>query len=131
MRTRLLQGEQATRLENSLQKSHDELVALVAAATAQSRGMTLQVPSRLIEALKSQQIAWAKYREEECELLGALTEAADQWQSAHASRCRNNLTDLRLKRIQSARSCILRIPEENRVFGQAACLQQLAPLVNH
>ena len=131
MRTLLLQGEQGSRLEETLRKSHEELVALVAAAKVQSRGMTLQPPPRLIDALKSQQIAWVKYRDEECELLGALTEAGGQWPSAHATRCSNNLTDLRLKRIQAARSCILRIPEESRLFGQANCLQQLAPLVNH
>jgi len=123
MRTRLLQAEKELQLDTTLQKKHAELVTLVSAASI--------TPPRLVAALKSQQTAWVKYRNEECELLGSLTGAADQWQSAHANRCRSNLTDLRLKSIQSAQACILRIPEAERLSKQSECLQQLAPLVNH
>ena len=131
MRTRLLQAEKELQLDTTLQKKHAELVTLVSAATQQYRGMTYTTPRRLVAALKSQQAAWVKYRDEECELLGSLTGAADQWQSAHANRCGINLTDLRLKSIQSAQACILRIPEADRLGKQSECLQQLAPLVNH
>lgn len=85
---------------------------------------------RLEKALVSQEAAWLKYRDEECELVGSLTGAGGSWPSTYAVQCESNLTDQRLRRVISATRCVARVPKDDRFNGMSNCLQQLAPLAN-
>jgi uncharacterized protein YecT (DUF1311 family) len=89
-----------------------------------------KVDARLLADLKTQQVAWLKYRTEECELIGALTGAGGTWPSTYAKKCEVNHTDQRIRRVSSAIRCIGKISNEKRLFEQNNCLQQLAPLTN-
>jgi uncharacterized protein YecT (DUF1311 family) len=122
MHTGLLLHQNQEKIEKQMGAKHAELVDLVSAVDA--------AHGRLVEALRSQQAAWAKYRSEECELIGALTGAGGSWPSTWAAQCTANHTDQRLRRIRSAITCIQKIPTDNRAFEQNRCLQQLAPLTN-
>lgn len=126
MRTGLLLARQVQQTEELLASTHDELIALVASSV----NGEIHVDQRLLGALKSQQAAWLKYRDEECELIGALTGSGGTWPSTYASRCEANHAEQRLRRVRSAMRCVQRIPAERRLFEQNACLQQLAPLTN-
>ncbi|MDO9315884.1 MAG: lysozyme inhibitor LprI family protein [Burkholderiaceae bacterium] len=128
MHTGLLAAQQQLKTEATLSRLHANLVELV--ASARMEGSDLEVNSRLINALKKQQLVWLKYRTEECEVIGSLTGAGGTWQSTYATRCDLALTEQRLKRVKSAIRCINRMPLESRYFEQGSCLQQLAQLVN-
>jgi len=123
MHTGLTLAAERQKLERSMLKRHEQLVALVAASMPGSE--------RLVMALKSQQQAWLKYRDDECELIGALTGAGGSWPSTYASRCALNLTDQRLRRIRSAYRCVEQARNKQEEHDAGRCLQQLAPLVNH
>jgi uncharacterized protein YecT (DUF1311 family) len=126
MRTGLLLVQQQQQVEILLASKHDELVKLVSSSSTDE----IPVDGRLLAALKTQQVAWLKYRAEECELIGSLTGAGGTWPSTYANKCEANHTDQRLRRVRSAIRCIQKIPMENRRFEQNNCLQQLAPLTN-
>jgi uncharacterized protein YecT (DUF1311 family) len=83
---------------------------------------------RLIAALKTQQAAWTRYRDDECGLAGALTGAGGSWPSTYAVRCEANLTELRVRRTRSAIGCMKAIPPSKRALDQSRCLYQLLPL---
>ena len=126
MHTGLLLVEKQRAAEIALATKHEELIKLV--LTSSVNGIT--VDERLLTALKTQQAAWLKYRTEECELIGSLTGAGGSWPSTYANQCETNHTQLRLRRISSAISCIEKIASDRRIFEQNRCLQQLAPLTN-
>lgn len=126
MHTGLLLVEKQRAVEIALATKHEELIKLV--LTSSVDGIT--VDERLLTALKTQQVAWLKYRTEECELIGSLTGAGGSWPSTYANQCEMNHTQLRLRRISSAISCIEKIASDKRIFEQNRCLQQLAPLTN-
>jgi uncharacterized protein YecT (DUF1311 family) len=128
MRTGLLLVEQLKKLDKALDREHGELVKLVSSAT--SPDGESHADSRPVAALTAQQVAWLKYRVDECELIGSLTGAGGTWPSTYANRCEVNLTQLRLQRVRSAMGCIHKIPTKNQLYDQNDCLQQLAPLVN-
>lgn len=128
MHTGLLLVEQQRKVDRSLETKHAELIKLVGAASS-SNG-EVKADERLLAALKTQQVAWLKYRTEECALIGALTGAGGSWPSTYANRCEVNHTQQRLRRVKSAIRCINRIPATERRFSQNDCLQQLAPLTN-
>lgn len=111
-----------------LKTMHDELIALL--SDSPNYNGENYPDSRVISALTAQQISWGKYRSDECELIGSLTGAGGSWPSTYANRCEVNLTEERLRRVNSAIKCIQKIPVENRWMEQARCLQQLAPLAN-
>ncbi|MGI1999550.1 lysozyme inhibitor LprI family protein [Shewanella frigidimarina] len=111
-----------------LKTKHDELIALLS-DTLNYDG-DKQPDSRVISALTAQQLSWSTYRADECELIGSLTGAGGSWPSTYANRCEVNLTEERLRRINSSIKCINKIPVEERWMEQARCLQQLAPLAN-
>lgn len=120
----LVRKQQAS--EKLLANKHDRLIGLVASSSTSS----IPVDQRLLDALKTQQAAWLRYRTDECELIGSLTGAGGTWPSTYANKCEVNHTEQRLRRIRSATRCIERIPPEQRQFLQNDCLQQLAPLTN-
>jgi len=113
--------------EAQLNDKHEELVNLVSSARTPDK---VRIDERLLNALKSQQVAWRKYVTEECELVGSLTGGAGSWQSTYATKCVANHTELRLRRVRSAVRCIEKISENERWLDQNRCLQQLAPLTN-
>jgi len=126
MHTGLLLVEQQRAAEASLQRKHKELVKLVGSSSSGE----VKADERLLAALQTQQLAWLKYRTEECELVGSLTGAGGSWPSTYTNQCEVNHTQQRLRRVQSAIRCIKRSPEDKRLFAQNDCLQQLAPLTN-
>lgn len=127
MHTGLLVVEKQKGIEMTLASKHEELIKLVSSSSS-SGGITAD--ERLLTALKTQQVAWLKYRTEECELIGSLTGAGGSWPSTYANECEANHTQLRLRRVRSAISCIEKISTDKRIFEQNRCLQQLAPLTN-
>ena len=126
MRTGILLSQELKAAELALTRKHEELIKLVSSSAID--GIT--VDERLLAALKTQEVAWLKYRAEECELVGSLTGTALSWPSTYATKCQANHTRLRLRRVSSAISCIETKPIEKRIFEQNSCLQQLAPLTN-
>jgi uncharacterized protein YecT (DUF1311 family) len=126
MHTGLLLVQKQQQTEKRLASKHDELIKLVASSVSGE----VHADERLLAALKTQQVAWLKYRTEECELVGSLTGAGGTWPSTYANKCEVNHTEQRLRRIRSAIRCVQNIPSEKRLFEQNACLQQLAPLTN-
>lgn len=122
----LLVKKQKT-LETQLVKKHEELVNLVSSAAMPEK---VWIDERLLKALKTQQVAWVKYRSEECELIGSLTGAGGTQPSTYVTQCEVSHTELRLRRVRSAIKCIEKISEEKRWYEQNNCLQQLAPLTN-
>lgn len=126
MQTGLLLVQQQQQTEKLLASKHDELIKLVASSVSGE----IHANERLLAALKIQQAAWLKYRAEECELVGSLTDAGGTWPSTYAKKCEVSHTEQRLRRVRSAIRCIQKIPPEQRLFEQNSCLQQLAPLTN-
>jgi len=126
MRTGIVLANKQEGTERLLAQEHERLVKLVSSSVAEGIGQD----ERLLSALKTQEEAWLKYRNEECELIGALTGAGGSWPSTYAVQCESNHTDQRLRRVRSAIACIEKIPAESRSFDQNRCLQQLAPLTN-
>lgn len=116
----LVQKRQAT--EKRLDRAYGQLVLLTESAS--------MLGPRVVEALKAEQVEWLKYRDAECELVGALTGAGGTWPSTYAARCEANLTDQRLRRVRSATRCIHRAIAKNQEFEESNCLQQLAPIAN-
>ena len=98
--------------EKLLASKHEELVKLVTSSSTEEN----RVDVRLLDALKTQQAAWLKYRKEECELVGSLTGAGGTWPSTYAAKCEVNQTDQRLRRVRSAIRCIEKIPIDKRFF---------------
>lgn len=128
MHTGLLLVQRQKTIEKTLEHSHRELLSLVSAT--KSADGSYGTDGRLLEALKTQQIAWLKYRSEECELVGSLTGAGGTWPSTYANKCDVNHAELRIRRVRSAIRCIEKLPGDKRIFEQNNCLQQLAPLTN-
>jgi uncharacterized protein YecT (DUF1311 family) len=128
MHTGLLLVQRQRIVEQRLERNHAQLITLV--SSAKSDDGTVVTDERLLEALKTQQVAWLRYRNEECELIGSLTGAGGGWPSTYASRCNLNHAEQRDRRVRSAIRCIERLPGETRLFDQNNCLQQLAPLTN-
>jgi uncharacterized protein YecT (DUF1311 family) len=126
MHAGLLLVEQQRTADANLQRNHKELVKLV----GQSSSGEVKADERLLAALETQQVAWMKYRTEECELVGSLTGAGGSWPSTYAKRCEVNHTQQRILQVHSAIRCVKRITKERRLFAQNDCLQQLAPLTN-
>ena len=126
MHTGLILNQERRQKEKLLTRKHNELLKIV--GPPQSDG--LHTDLSLLDALKNQQVAWLKYRSEECTLIGSLTGAGGTWPSAYASRCELNHTEQRLSRVLSALRCVKRIPSNNQIIQQNDCLQQLAPLTN-
>lgn len=126
MHTGLLLVQQQNTAEKLLTSKHEELVKLVSSSSTKE----IKVDGRLLAALKTQQAAWLKYRDEECELVGSLTGAGATWPSTYAKKCEVNHADQRLRRVSSAIRCIEKIQNEKRFFELNNCLQQLAPLTN-
>ena len=124
MQTGLLLAKKQQTTERLLTRKHEELIKLISSSSND------RVDERLVAALKTQQAAWLKYRNEECELIGSLTGAGGSWPSTYANECVENHTIQRLRRTRSAIACIKKIPNDNRIFEQNRCLQQLAPLTN-
>ncbi|MGM8229078.1 lysozyme inhibitor LprI family protein [Cellvibrio sp. ARAG 10.3] len=128
MHTGLVMAEKRRKISHQLETKHAELIALLAASP--DHGGNVNPDSRIISALKKQQPAWEEYTTEECELIGSLTGAGGSWPSTYATRCKLNLMEERLRRINSSIKCIQKIPLEARWMDQSSCLQQLAPLAN-
>ena len=126
MHTALLLVQQQQIAEANLQSKHAELVSLVASATSGK----VHADERLVSALETQQVAWLKYRAEECELVGALTGAGGSWPSTYANQCEVNHTEKRFRRVESAIRCIRKIPAPDRLYSQNDCLQQLVALAD-
>jgi uncharacterized protein YecT (DUF1311 family) len=128
MRTAMLAADARQKVEARLAQAHKALIDLLWTTTMDGKPW---MESRLPRTLESQQAAWLKYRTEECELVGTLTQAGGTWPTTHAIRCELNHTERRLRRVQAAIRCIQRIAPDERWLRQNACLQQLAPLTNH
>jgi uncharacterized protein YecT (DUF1311 family) len=126
MNTGLTKRDEQRKTEKLLAAKHAELVKLVESAAIGHEFAS----TRIFEALKTQQVAWLKYRDEECELIGSLTDAGGTWPSTYAVICQANQTDMRLRRVRSAIRCVEKIPVPDRLYEQSVCLQQLAPLTN-
>ena len=124
MHSGLVLVQQKKAAEMLLVNKHEALITLAASSSTKE----IRADERLLAALKTQQVAWLKYRNEACELVGSLTGAGGTWPSTYATRCELNQTNQRLRRIRSAIRCIKKIPSEKRYFEQNNCLQPLAPL---
>lgn len=124
----LLLVEKLKTAEKALESSHNKLLRLVSAAKPADG--SFGTDERLLQALKTQQAAWLKYRNEECELIGSLTGAGGSAPSLYATRCEVNHTEQRIRRVRSAIRCIERSLNDKLNFDQNQCLQQLAPLTN-
>lgn len=83
MHTGLLLAQQQNAVEKLLEHKHEELVKLVSSSSSGE----ISVDGRLLAAIKTQQVAWLKYRTEECELIGSLTGAGATWPSTYAKKC--------------------------------------------
>lgn len=119
----LVKKQEAIKVQ--LGEKHKELLEIVSSTS------TRYGDERLLTAIKTQQEAWAKYKDEECELIGSLTGAGGTWPSTYANQCSVNHIELRLRRLRSAIRCIKKIPIEERSYEKNRCLQQLAPLTNN
>jgi uncharacterized protein YecT (DUF1311 family) len=127
MHTGLLRRQIEDKLRKQLQQRHEELVALISTKHV-NNGTEHLDDQRLVEAVQAQHKSWHQFKDNECELIGALSGGMSTWQSARAVECEMNLTSQRLKRMQHAIRCVKRIAPEDRQFNQQACLYQLAPL---
>lgn len=118
-------AQQLRAIEKRLAPKYDELITLVSTTAVSGN-------DRVVQALKAEQKEWLKYRGAECELVGALTGAGagGSWPSTYAVKCERNLTNQRLRRVQSAIRCVHRLNEKGQAFKQNKCLQQLAPIAN-
>ena len=123
----LLRRQSEDKLLKQLQQKHEELVALISTKHVEN-GTEYLDDQRLVEAVQAQHQAWRQFKESECDLIGALSQAASTWQSARVVECEMNLTSQRLKRTQHAIRCVKKIAPEDRRFNQQTCLYQLAPL---
>src|SRR5476649_1238360 len=83
MRTGLLLVQKQKTVEQHLARKHGELIKLLSSSSNER----ITVDERLLVALKTQQVAWLKYRDEECELIGSLTGAGGSWPSTYANEC--------------------------------------------
>jgi len=83
MHTGLLLAQQQNAVEKLLEHKHEELVKLVSSSSSGE----ISVDGRLLAAIKTQQVAWLKYRTEECELIGSLTGAGATWPSTYVKKC--------------------------------------------
>lgn len=128
MHTGLLLVAQRKDIEKHLAAAHERLLDLVSSATASDE--TSQENEMLFEALKTQQSAWLQYQTDECRLVGAMTGAGGTWPSTYQNECMVKLTKQRLEHVQSAITCIERIPGDKRRFEQNECMQPLVPLAN-
>jgi len=106
--------------EGLLRKRQAELVRLMSAQP--------DTDTRLIEAVKTQQESWLKYRDGECELIGSLSGAGGSWPSTFSAECRANLTDQRFRRFNWAIKCWKAVAPSERPSARSRCLYQLAPL---
>ncbi|MGR4862647.1 lysozyme inhibitor LprI family protein [Caulobacter sp. LARHSG274] len=84
--------------------------------------------TRLVAALKAQQLAWKRYVPGECEVAGSLTGAGGTWPSTYAVKCEANLTENRVLRTRAAIHCVEKIAPTSRWLDQNHCLYQLMPL---
>lgn len=114
-------------LSKQLDKQHEKLISLISTTTTIRNNVYL-ADERLVEAVKDQQKLWESFLRSECELIGALSGGADQWKTAKAIECEENLTRQRLKRMRHAVRCVERIPSEERLHAQKECIFQLAPM---
>ncbi|ARU26612.1 lysozyme inhibitor LprI family protein [Cellvibrio sp. PSBB006] len=128
MHTGLVIAEKRRKVSSQLEVKLADLIALL--ASSPDNNGDIYPDSRTISALKKQQPAWDQYATDECELIGSLTGAGGSWPSTYATRCKFNLMEERLRRINSSIKCIQKIPLEKRWLEQSSCLQQLAPLAN-
>lgn len=127
MHTGLLRRQSEITLSEQLEHKHKELVSLISIKEIVNNKEYLE-DERLVRAVQAQHKSWHQFKDNECELIGALSGGASTWQSARAIECEENLTQQRLKRTQHAIRCVKKIAAENRRFNQQTCLYQLAPL---
>lgn len=125
MRTGLSQADELHSVESSLRKRHQALVDLIDASDDPNG-----IDGRLINALKKQQSAWIQYRDHECELVGSITGAGGTWPSTYATMCKLDLTEERIRAVDSVMTCMTEIPPEKRKFERARCLNVLTPLTD-
>ena len=128
MHTGLTLVAKLKKVSAQLEKMHADLITLLSSSPTYNG--KIAPDSRVISALKAQEVTWVKYRADECELIGSLSGAGGSWPSTYANECEVILTEERLHRIKSAIKCIQKIPLEKRWMEQANCLQQLASLAN-
>lgn len=116
--------EKLSKNTSKLQKQLDELTKLF------SNSSNENIDPAIIPTLKEQQNSWNKYISDECQLVGRLTEASDLWQQNYATKCKINLTEKRIIRINSAIKCIKKIPLAKTQTYKLNCLGQLATMTN-
>ena len=113
---------------SQLESKHNELITLLSASPDYNGEK--QPDSQVISALNTLQVSWTKYRSDECQLVGFLSGGGGSWPLTSSIQCDVNLTEERLRRVNSAIKCVQKILVEKRWMEQATCIQQLAPLAN-
>lgn len=82
-------------------------------------------PSPLARAVTSQHESWLAYRNADCELAGALTEAGGAWPSVHGVTCRIEHLTQRTKAMDAASTCLRALPTDGPRYERLECLQGL------
>ncbi len=124
----LLLIEKQRPIEKLMASKHADLVKLISTPISPDGQFFPDIG--LVGALKRQQLAWLKYRTEECGLVGSLTGAGGTWPTTYAITCAVNLSEMRLTQIQSATICVKKMRKDKRAHEQNTCLQQLVLLAN-
>lgn len=118
--TAMRMSERLSAAQSRLDERHAALVAQV------QRHATSPLDARMLDALQSQQVAWAAYRGAQCELVGALEGGGGTWPTTHAVACEARQTEQRLQTVDAAMACIDALPPQDREFDQRGCLYPLA-----
>ena len=121
MHTAYLMSARRDAADIRLQAAHETLLAQVKSGHLDHMG------TRLPSALQDAHLGWQAYRTPSCELFGAATGAGGLWPTVQALECEHEVTEQRLRAVQSALACIRELPADEREAMQGDCLFVLAP----
>jgi len=127
MHTGLLANQKAEKLDAELQQAHKELVALFSKKVVVD-GNEYLAEERLVRAIESQQELWQRFKDAECELVGALSTGASPWQSTVATQCGEELARQRLDAVREAVSCVRNTPADEVLWEREKCMRSVLPI---
>lgn len=128
MHTALILSKQEQDMQEKTQSKHEELIEIIS-IKKENNGKKYLVDNRLVNAVTAQHKGWEDFKDNECELIGALSGGAgNSWKSVRTVRCSLNLLTQRYKRLRDAVNCVDKIPLKSRQYDLQKCLYQIAPL---